>query len=89
MLEKVLDKYYTKKLMKQIKEYLDVFNLDKRIVYYKDYAILEVKRRKWKEENYITVFSCRYEEAFINLLNLGSSLVESLIKMVEEKVKET
>lgn len=88
MLEKILDKYYTKKLMKQMKEYLDVFSLDKRIVYHKDYATLEVKRRKWKEENYIIVYSCLYDKALVELINLSEIEINNLRENISKIIKE-
>ena len=85
---RVLDKYYTKKLMEELKDYLDVFNIDKRIVYYKNGATLEIKKRKWRDENYKEIFYCEYDKGFMKVINLSVSDISRLRKYVEEKIKE-
>lgn len=55
MIEKIIDKYFTKKLKKCISTYLLQWYIDSRFVNRNDYIELQIKKPHYKEETYTTI----------------------------------
>lgn len=82
MLEKILDKYFTKKLMTKICDNLYIYYLDKQVIYHKNYAEFKVKKKKFKEEYYNTIFSICNDESLEAYLNF-----DEIIKAIKHQIK--
>lgn len=88
IITKILDKYYSKKLIDEILQSLRfTFDLDFRTEYNKDKVRLYIKKRKYKDEEYYQLYYFRYEEAFNNLLRIDK-VKSAMRECVEMYLKE-
>jgi hypothetical protein len=81
MIEKILDKYYAKKLEAKIKNSLSLYCIDKSFIYSKSIISLYVKNKKWKDDCYTLIMAIPYEECFELLIDNKRYI--SLIKDIE------
>lgn len=82
MIEKILDRYFTKKLMTKIYDDLYIYCLDKQVIYHKNYAEFKVKKKKFKEEYYNTIFTICNDESLEAYLNY-----DEIIKVIIQQIK--
>lgn len=85
MIERILDKYYSKKAIEYIKARLNVFNCDKRIVKTKYGYELHIKNRKYNEKFWKVAYKCNFNnglEVLIENINnkLDIQYIEELLK---------
>lgn len=83
MIEKILDKYLTKKLKKYISTYLLYWYVDSRFVKKGDCIKLQIKKPHYKDETYTTIY---YFYEFNSLYYLLDR--EKLCKEIEESVNK-
>ena len=68
MIEKILDKYYTKKLQQNIKkEMMFWLDIDMRFVEYKNKFQLQIKKEKFNDKEYQEILTIYKKESFIYL----------------------
>ena len=82
MLEKLFDKYFTKKIEYELINFLSIYNIDQKFVYGKNLFSLYVKNRKWKDEEYILIYTMPYVESFNTLMN-----IEKIKKELQDYMK--
>ena len=82
MLEKLFDKYFTKKIEYELINFLSIYNIDKKFVYGKNLFSLYVKNRKWKDEEYILIYTMPYVESFTTLMD-----IEKIKKELDDYMK--
>ena len=87
MIEKILDKYYTKKLVELIFNDIVIYYIDKRVRYEKDFAIIDIKKRKYSEEYYKELVYISYGESLNTLINYDK-IRNSMLNEVERILKE-
>lgn len=83
MLEKLFDKYFTKKIEYELINFLIIYNIDEKFVYGKNSFSLYVKNRKWKDEEYILIYTMPYVESFNILMN-----IEKIKKELQDYMKD-
>ena len=92
MIEKMLDKYYTKKLKDYISSYMtNWFIIDTRIVETKYYILLQIKKPHYKDETYITIHRFHKSNSIYYLLdikNVCKDIKESVNRYLEENKGE-
>ena len=79
MIEKIIDKYFAKKLKKCISTYLLHWYIDSRFVNRNDYIELQIKKPHYKEEIYTTIYGFYKPNSLFYLLE---------IEKINEKIKE-
>ena len=88
MLEKIIDKYFAKKLEQELKVDLSVYCLDKKFIYTKHCLELSVKKRMWQEKYYVIIMVIPYEECFTTLTKSYKSLIADLERMIKSISRE-
>lgn len=83
MLEKLFDKYFTKKIEYELINFLSIYNIDQKFVYGKNLFSLYVKNRKWKDEEYILIYTMPYVESFNTLMD-----IEKIKKELQDYMKD-
>ena len=83
MLEKLFDKYFTKKIEYELINFLSIYNIDEKFVYGKNLFSLYVKNRKWKDEEYILIYTMPYVESFNTLMD-----IEKIKKELQDYMKD-
>lgn len=84
ILEKQIDKYFTKKIEFEIKNFLCVYDLDKKFVYNKNLFSLYIKKRKLENAYYILIFSMPYKESYKTLINI-ENVKKEIKKFIESE----
>jgi hypothetical protein len=87
MIEKMLDKYFTKKLKKHISTYMLHWYIDTRFIEKADHIILQIKKPHYKDETYTTIYDFYEFNSIYYLLdikNVRKDLEESVNKYLEE-----
>ena len=64
LINKLLDKYYTNKLIDYIKFVLEDFYIDVTTIKYKNLIKIAVKNPKYNDRQYITIYRFTKEDAF-------------------------
>lgn len=83
MIEKILDKYYTKKVVEQLLDNLLFFyRLDYRLCWKNNKVLIKVKKREHKKEYYKEIFYIPYSDALFYFTH-----IEDVIKGFKENVK--
>ena len=80
---KILDEYYTHKLIDKIKDFIIcTYNLDLKTEWKGNNVILYVKKRKHKDEYYEQIYTFNYCDSLMWLINLNSTkeIVDNNIK---------
>lgn len=75
MIERILDKYYSKKAIEYMKARLAVYNCNKKIVKTKYGYELHIKNRKYNENFWRVAYKCEFDNG-----------LEMLIKYINEKL---
>lgn len=89
MIEKLLDKYYAKKLIDKLSNDLMIYYIDKRIKFNKDSFHLEIKYKKFDEEYYNRILILPYNECFDILVNRYEDFKKQIINIVEKILKKS
>lgn len=69
MIEKILDKYYSKKLMEFLDRQLLEWFIDKRYLIKDTYVSLQIKKCKYNDSEYKEIITFAKKDAFIYLCN--------------------
>lgn len=90
MIEKILDKYYAKKLEFMIRNSLALYFINKKFIYTKHLLELYIKLPKWQESYYTLVMVIPYTECFGVIIDKDryNDLIEDLKLAIKEKYKE-
>ena len=85
MIEKILDKYYTKKLINWIKEDIILYNLDFKFTKDKNSnrIYIKCKKRKYKEECYTNIGNIFISDSLFTIFNY-----DLYIKDLKEKIEK-
>ena len=83
MIEKMLDKYFTKKLKNRISTYMMYWYIDTRFIKKADHIILQIKRPHYKDETYTTIYDFYECSSIYYLLD-----IENVCKDLEESVNK-
>lgn len=83
MKEKMLDKYFTKKLKEYISTYMLNWYIDTRFIKKADHIILQIKKPHYKNETYTTIYDFYEFDSIYYLLN-----VENVCKDLKESVNK-
>jgi hypothetical protein len=82
MIDKILDKYYARKVVWYLMDALSVFYIDKKIVKTKNHIGIWVKERKLKDKYYEQIYNLRLENSVYNLLH-----IDDLVKEIKEEAR--
>lgn len=82
MIEKILDKYFAKKLKKYISDYSLRWYLDTRFINKDNHIEFQVKLPKYKDKLYTTIYDFYKFNSLYYLLNM-----EDLNKAIERNIK--
>ena len=85
MIEKLLDKYFSKKAIEYLKASLVVFNCDKKIVKTKYGYELHIKDRKYNDNFWKVAYTCNFNDGLDVLIGtitqeLDKPYIEELLK---------
>ena len=85
MIDKILNKYYSKQLITNIEHFIIPYFVDLKVIQDKDYLgmFVYIKKPKYKETEYITIKSIYSHEYIYWLANL-----DKLSKQIIERVRE-
>lgn len=86
MIEKILDKYYAKKLIDKLSNDLILYYIDKKVNFNKNSFHLEIKYRKFNEE-YNRILILSYNECFDILVNHYEDFKKQIINIVEDCIQ--
>ena len=87
MIEKILDKYYAKKLIDKLSDDLMIYSIDKRIKFNKNSFHLEIKKRKYDPEYYKRILILPYDECFDIYINRYKEFKKDILSIIEEVLK--
>ena len=87
MIEKILDKYYKRKLKLYLNRQLLYWFIDYRYIESEDYLELQVKKEPFNDEQYKRILTFNKQEIFINLCN-QEKLKECLKERIDKYLKE-
>lgn len=89
MIEKILDKYYAKKLKEKMEYDLSLYYVDKYFKFTNNLLELYIKDRKWKETEYILVMAIPFSECFEKIVNYKyKDLIERVDYLIDEKINK-
>ena len=77
-IEKILDKYFARKLVDEIKFFLAKYNIDKKVVYDKYGVQFLIKNKKYNENYYKTIIDLPYKECCYCFINEIDKIKESV-----------
>lgn len=83
MIEKILDKYYTKKVVEQIKSNMIIYMIDKKFEYKNNCLTVYVKKKLIKNQYYWCIFKMRYEDSLYYFIH-----IEDVIKEIHKQIKD-
>lgn len=89
-INKILDRYFANKMAKVIKEIMIVYTYRTRITIKGRYFRFEIKNRKWRDEEYVTVFCYSIENVarlYFEIPN-KNEWIKELIKGVKDRLKD-
>lgn len=87
MIDKILDKYYTKKLKKFLNRELMIYFLNHRYIDKGEFLELQIKDEQYNDKQYKEILTFYKPEIFINLCNqkeLRKCLHEAVKRYLEE-----
>lgn len=89
MIEKILDNYYSKKLIKLFKDIEMDWYLDFNHIYSQDNILILVKRKKYSNKNWKEIARFKKEDSLIHLCNRKEleEYIRKLIRRYCEKEK--
>lgn len=82
MIDRILDKYYARKVIWYLMDGLSVFCLDKKVVKSKTHIQIWIKKKKLKDEYYEQIYTLRLENSFYNLLH-----IDELVKDIKQEAR--
>lgn len=85
MIEKILDRYFSKKAIGYVKASLIVFNCDKKVVKTKYGYELHIKKRQYNDNYWKVAYKCHFNDSldeYIRVFNEGVDIdyIEELLK---------
>lgn len=86
MIDKILDKYYARKLEEKIKDFLMHYLIDKKFEYGKLFINLYVKDTEPNTNNYIFIIAIPYEQCFDILIDKDK--YRNLKTTIEERLNQ-
>ena len=89
MLDKILDKYYLRKIEKIVEQILNRYLIHYHFENLMDCICLEVKKVEYNDEQYKAIWACCMEEAFYYLSNLDvleKEIKEAVANYCKEKI---
>ena len=87
LITKILDKYYSKKLDDFIKSIEFEYYLDFKHIYTKDNILIQVKKKKYKDELFTEIAHLQKKDSFIHLCN-RDKLEEYIKRLIKDYTKE-
>lgn len=87
MIEKMLDKYFLNKFKMHISNYLLHWYIDTRFVETQNYINLQIKKPKYKEENYKCIYSF-YKKSGLEYILEEERYLKSIKEAVEKYLEE-
>lgn len=87
MIEKMLNKYFINKFKEHIGNYLLHWFIDTRFVENQYYVILQIKKSKYKEENYKSIYSF-YKKSGLEYILEEERYLKSIKEAVEIYLEE-
>lgn len=87
MIEKILNNYFTKKLLEEIKWSFKVRNLDYRFKNEKYRILIEVKQKKYSNEYYDAIIQIDKEDSFRYMCDLDN-FTKQIDEIIDEYQKE-
>lgn len=87
MIERILDNYYTKKLIQRLKFTSISYYLDFKYIYEKDRVLVQCKNKKYNDKLYKTIFCIIKKESILYLcdyVNLRTQFNEIIKDYIEE-----
>ena len=70
IIDSILDNYYTRKLIDEIKWCFINYNLDYRIIYYKGIVEIEAKQEKYNDRYYKSIICIHKSESLKHMIDL-------------------
>lgn len=89
-IEKVMDRYFANKMAERIEEIMVMYTYETRITVKGKYLRFEIKKRKWKDEAYITVLCRNIDEIskmYFEITN-KAEWIDGLIKGCMDRLRE-
>lgn len=89
-IDKILDEYYSRKLAKRIREcVLFNYSLDERTIFEKNVVRIQIKKKKYRDDQYYTIFDYKYDEALGYLISFNNvrNIIENSITCYFENEK--
>lgn len=84
MIEKILDKYYTKKLIEKLDLDLKLYCLDTKYNFEKEKVSVYIKKKYWNDKNYVYLASFYYKETLEYIVNYKyMELLKDLAKYIK------
>ena len=87
MIEKILNNYFTRKLLAEVKWCFIIRNLDYKFEDEKTHIYIKVKPEKYDDKFYSTIACIRKDDAFRYMCDLDN-FMKQIRKIVEEYQKE-
>lgn len=85
MIEKILDNYYTKKIIDKIKFYTMIYVLDFNYVFEKDRVLIECKNKKYKD--FTPIIQIDKKRAFSYLCDYDN-FIKRIKRLIDDYCKE-
>lgn len=82
MIDRILDKYYARKVIWYLIDGLTIFYLDTKVVKSKTHIRIWIKKKKLKDDYYEHIYTLRLENSFYNLLH-----IDDLVKEIKEEAR--
>lgn len=87
IIDNILDRYYSKRVIENMKTSLAVFNCDKKVVKTKRGYELHIKNRKYKDDYWKVVYKCNFNEG-LDVLIVTVAGIETIDRhYIEELLK--
>ena len=87
MLEKILDNYYTRKLLNEIKWSFTAYRMDYKFINHKEEVEISVKPKEYSERYYKTIIHIQKENSFKYMCDLDKVL-EHMSKIIREHIEK-
>lgn len=93
MIDKILNKYYSKQLITNIEHFTIPYFVDLKVIQDKDYLgmLVCIKKPKYKETEYITIksiYSHQYIYWLANLDKLNNQIIKGVKEYYKNKINE-
>lgn len=90
MIEKILDKYYIKKMKIFLDREMLGYYIDHRYIKKNDYLILQIKREEFNDNQYVECLTFNEKDVFIDLCNQKElrKVLKARIEMYDKSIRE-